>query len=260
MSDYLLFRGALRDLIRPRRLLAAAPLVVLPAVLALLWRGMARAGSYQPEVVYNTLAGGLIFGFTLVILAVLFGTGVVSQEVEQRTIVYLLTRPVPRARILLAKFLGAFTGITVTVWLSTLLLALIVFGPAELGRASVRRDLLVLAVGGLAYGSLFLLSATCLNRPLIYGLFFAFGWESWIPLLPGAFQKISIMTYLRVLAPHPTPADTQGGLVDFLSRLSPTTIAPATAGWVLPVVILVALGAALFVFSEREYAPRDDDE
>jgi ABC-2 type transport system permease protein len=260
MSDFLLFRGALRDLVRPKRLLAAAPLVVLPAALALLWRGMARAGSFQPEVVYNTLAGGLIFGFTLVILSVLFGTGVVSQEIEQRTIVYLLTRPVPRARILLAKFLGAFTGITATVWLSTLLLALIVFGPSQIGRALLRRDLLVLAVGALAYGSLFLLSATCLNRPLIYGLFFAFGWESWIPLLPGAFQKISIMTYLRVLAPHTTAEETEGGLTDILSRLSPTTISPVTARWVLPLVILVALGAALLIFSQREYAPRDDDE
>jgi ABC-2 type transport system permease protein len=260
MSDLLLFRGALRDLIRPKRLLAAAPLVVLPAALALLWRGLARAGSFQPEVVYNTLTGGLIFGFTLVILAVLFGTGVVSQEIEQRTIVYLLTRPVPRARILLAKFLGAFAGITATVWLSTLLLALIVFGPSQLGRPLLRRDLLILAVGALAYGSLFLLSATCLNRPLIYGLFFAFGWESWIPLLPGAFQKVSIMTYLRVLAPHGTLEDTQGSLADFLSRLSPTTVAPATARWALLVVILAALGAALAVFSEREYAPREDDE
>lgn len=258
MTDLLLFRAALRDLLRFKRLAAAVPLAVLPAALALLWRAAAAAkgGAAEPEVVYNTLCGGLIFGFTLVILAVLFGTGVISQELEGRTIGYLLTRPVPRARILLAKFLGAFAGITLTVWLSTILLAL----AARVSWEPVWRDLAVLPAGALAYGGLFLLVAAALDRPLIYGLFFAFGWESWIPLMPGNFQRVSVMTYLRVLAPHPKPPDEEGDITDVLAALNPTTITPGHARWVLLGVILVALGLALWVFSRREYAPREDAE
>ena len=60
----------------------------------------------------------------------IFGTGVVSREVEQKTIVYLLTRPVARWRILLMRYLAAVTAITLTVWLATGLLAVLWLLPA----------------------------------------------------------------------------------------------------------------------------------
>jgi ABC-2 type transport system permease protein len=274
MSDWLLYQTALRDLIRPRRLLAAAPLIVLPAVLALLWRMVSRPGEFPAEFAYDTLCGGLIFGFTLVILAVLFGTGVVSQDVDGRTIVYLLTRPVPRWRILLAKFMGAFTGIVLTVWLSTALLAVVTFGGAAWRTDVVTRDIGVLAIGSLAYGALFLLTAAALNRPLIYGLFFAFGWESWVPLLPGGLQRVSVMLYLRTLAPHAMTQDNGLGValpsgpsrlierkIDVLGTLlSPVAVSTQAAGWTLAGISIVALALALLVFSRKEYAPREDAE
>src|SRR5437773_229536 len=103
MTDWLLFRNSLRDLVRARRLVMTALLVALPAALAFLWR-TTQGRDFKPEVAYNSLEAGLVFGFTLVILCVIFGSGVLSQDLEERTIVYLLTRPVPRWRILLAKF------------------------------------------------------------------------------------------------------------------------------------------------------------
>jgi ABC-2 type transport system permease protein len=102
--DLFLLRTALRDVLRPKRLTAAILLVLLPAAIALLWRGLVPAKQFAPGDAYNSLAASLVFGFILTILSVIYGTGVVSQEMEQRTIVYLLTRPVPRWRILLAKF------------------------------------------------------------------------------------------------------------------------------------------------------------
>jgi len=260
LIDLLLYRTALRDLIRPRRLLAALPLVVMPAALALLWKTLDRRDRFEPETVYNSVSGLLVFGFILVILAVLFGTGVVSQEMEQRTILYLLSRPVARVRILLAKFAGAWTGITVTAWLAALLLAETVFGPAGLAHPAFTRDLLVLPVGALAYGAFFLLLATAVNRPLIFGLSFAFGWESWAPNLPGMFQRLSIMTYLRVLAPHPRPDEQEGGrrIEDLFAVLNPDVISPTHARWVLLGTIVVTVALAVLVFSLREYAPRDD--
>src|SRR5689334_14795575 len=103
MIDLYLFRTALRDLLRPKRLLVAIGMSLMPAALALFWRYGAH-DEFDPQMIYNTLAGAVVFGFLLVILAVVFGTGVISQEIEQKTIVYLLTRPVARWRIALMKF------------------------------------------------------------------------------------------------------------------------------------------------------------
>ncbi len=257
MTDLFLLRTALRDALRPQRLLLTLLLVALPALIALLARALTPAARFEAVETYNNLANLLVFGFILTILSVIFGTAVVSQEIEQRTIVYLLTRPVPRWRILLAKFLGSFIAITLTTALSALLLALAVYGPAKLGASPLGRDLLVLPVGALAYGSLFLLMSTLLARPLMFGLLFAFGWESWVPNLPGAFARLSIMAYLRVLAPHkavPVSADVGEVVAD------PLAIAHWQAWLVLAAVIAIGLIGALVVFSRREYAPREDSE
>lgn len=259
MIDALLFRGALRDVLRPRRLLGAAPLIVMPALLGLLWRAGPGTGGFDAVQAYNTLSGGMVFGFVLVILSVIFGTGVVSQELEQKTLVYLLTRPVPRWRILLAKFGGALVGITAASWLSALLLGVSVFG-GGLFRELVGRDLMILPIGALAYGSFFLLLAAAFNRPLIIGLGFAFGWETWAPMLSGVFQRFSLMTYLRVLAPHEGLTDQNNAMTMLFQMLNPDKISQGTAWWTLSTVIVIALASSLLVFSRREYAPRDDAE
>jgi ABC-2 type transport system permease protein len=260
MSDLYLFRNALKDLLRARKLGAALLLVALPTVLAALWRASAR--DFQPDVAYNTLEAGLVFGFTLVLLSVVFGTGVIAQEIEQKTIVYLLTRPIPRWRLLLIKFLAAVVTTTVTVWVASVLVALVAYGPKGLdpGASRLGRDLLILPVGALAYTALFLLLATLLNRPLTYGLLFAFGWESWVPNMPGNFQKLSLMAYLRILAPHPQPEAETLDLSQLLSAFNPQTITSALAWKVMAGVIVVALAGALLIFSTNEYVPREDAE
>lgn len=254
--DLFLLRTAVRDALRPRRLGVALLLAVLPAAVGLLWRGIAGRNDFVPGDVYNTLAATLVFGFILTLLSVIYGTGVVTQEIEGRTIVYLLTRPVPRWRILLAKFAGGLLAITLTVCLSAILLALAVYGPRAVFAADAGQlghDLLVLPLGALAYGSVFLLLATLFSRPLMPGLLFVFGWESWVPSLPGSFSQLSIMAHLRALARHPASERTADFLDDFQAD-----IAPGQAQLVLWILIAVALLAALLVFSTREYAPRED--
>jgi ABC-2 type transport system permease protein len=260
VSDLFLFRNAFRDLLRPKRLTAAICAAVFPAFVALVLRAAAPAGRFQPEAAFNSLQSLLVYGFALVILAVIFGTGVIAQEIEQHTITYLLTRPLPRWRIALVKLQAAVLGITVALWVATLLLALVVFGPVGLSLAHVGRDLAVLPLGALAYGSVFLLVATLLNRPLLWGLGYAFGLESWVANMPGDFQRLSIATYLRVLAPHPQPEGESMELTRLLSLGNVQSISPTFAGRVLVVVIVVALTLALVIFSTREYVPREDTD
>ncbi len=264
MSDLSLFRSSLRDAFRPRRLAILLVVAFLPALLGLLWRLLSPAGKFDPESVYDSLVPSLIFSFSLTILSVIYSTNIVSQELEQRTIVYLLTRPLPRWRILVAKFAASLLIVIGTTMLSTVLLALVLFGVSRFGTAGVGPDLLALLLGGFAYGSLFLLLAVLLPRPLIYGLLFVFGWETWVPTLPGAFAKISIMTYLRALSAReitPDAAPDTGGNILLAFGSAPKIVVPMSQAWgVLVAVTVVALTLALLIFSTREYAPRDDAE
>ena len=381
MTDFYLFRAALRDLLLPRKIVMGALLALLPPLIGLLWWYGAKE-DFSAELAYNLLSAALIYGFVLTLLSVVSSTGVIAQEIEQKTIMYLLTRPVPRWRIALVKFAAAVLVTTAAAWMSCLLLALVVFGMGSMTRSPrlqtsqirnakglvtqlkespepvsfylqselsenvkarvdaydeeekprrrligdliedlnrilskaplydkerfadvklsphtqqllnqnpasgagllalnhalmedaypdffsgpesplprVGRDLLILPIGALAYGSVFLLLATLLTRPLIFGLMYGFGWETLALLLPADFQRTSIIAYLRVLSPHRMPDSGAEGANNSLAGLNPAAISQPFAWAVLLVLIAVALTAALAAFSTREYTPRDD--
>src|SRR5438874_1408431 len=151
MSDYYHFMNSLRDMMRLRRLVAPLLLIGLAAFWAFLERYKSPSGEYNPDNIYNGISFLLIYRFILVILSVVFITGVIAQETEQKTIAYLLTRPVPRWRILLPKFLASALITILTVYLAAFMVALIVYGPGGLGHSPLGRDLRILPIGVLAY-------------------------------------------------------------------------------------------------------------
>lgn len=256
MSDLYLFKTALRDFLRPGRLLAAALLIALPLITCLFIKWNTAPEEYQTTEQYGVWLFLYVFGFVLPILSVIFSSGIIAQEVEQKTIVYLLTRPLPRWRILLMKYLAAILVTTLICWCTAITVALTTYGPAHLGESALGRDLFILPFGVIVYSAVFLLMGTLLNRPLILGLIFAFGWEWLINVFPGYGQFCSIMTYLHVLAPHDVPAA-------ILKRLPLNTVgvAPPSSAFSWTVVValtLLMLLAACIAFSLREYVPRDD--
>ena len=261
MSDLYLLRGAVFDGMRPRRLIGAAFLVCLPALLCLLGRWILpeEALFNKPDIRYNLIADRIVIGFTLTLLSVVFATGVISLELEQKTIVYLLTRPVPRWRILLMRFLGKLLLVICMCWLSASLLAITAYYPGDMFNEKVLRDLKILPVAALAYGSLFLFMATVTSRPLLLGLVYSFGFEYWAPLLTGQFKKFAIITYIQALAPHPVERPEEAANIA-AQPSDPAKVTSSEAWTTLFCVIAVALIASVVAFSKKEYAPREDAE
>ncbi|HLK55000.1 MAG TPA: ABC transporter permease [Chthonomonadaceae bacterium] len=265
MSDLYLFQNALKDLLRPRRLLLALFLIATPTLLVILWRmTLKHADAIPPDSIYNEVSGRIIFGFILVLLSVVFSTSVISQEIENKTVSYLLTRPLPRWRFLLLKFIAVFLVTTAIAEIAVIVIAQIIYGSSGLGQAGPRQDMALLPLGVLTFGSLFLMIASLLNRPLILGLMYGFGWESVMSIFaasaPGSFNHLFLISYFRALAPHLMPSDEGGSLQLFNSNLPPTPIPIWLAWTVLSSVCVLCLGGALYFFSTREYVPRDDAE
>jgi ABC-type transport system involved in multi-copper enzyme maturation permease subunit len=254
MSDLYLFRNTMRDLFRPGKLAAVVLLAGLLVLIAFLARFGTKSGGFDPVAAYDQISAKLVFGFMLVILSVVFSTGAIVQEIEQKTIPYLLTRPIPRWRILVAKYIAIVIATIVVTCLTNILVAITLLGPTKLGQCRLWQDCLVLPVGALPYCGMFLLLSTIFERPLLIGLAYAFGWESWTPYLPGDWSKVSLMSYVHALAPHLDAANAANAD----SAISPVNI----AGWLAWTVLLcwfaITLAGAIAIFSNREYTPREE--
>lgn len=258
MTDAYLFTSALRENFRLKRFLPWVVVAVALHVLARLWVGFSTG--YSPEQAYAQLSAMLNFRFVAIVAAVA-AASVVSQEVEQKTIVYLLTRPIPRWAVLVYKTLAAMVMVVAVGLLGALAVSLAVYGGGFLGNAVFLREVLALVLGAAAYTALFTFLTLLLNRAMIYCLLYAFGWEALIPNMPGDLYNFSIYSHMSALAQHPAPPESQRGIADALAgqvvanSISPSVALPALLG---VVAVMIAIGC--WWFTRFEYVPREDAE
>jgi ABC-type transport system involved in multi-copper enzyme maturation permease subunit len=161
--------------------------------------------------VFGLMIWLLYIRFIVPILGVFFGTSLIADEVEDKTITYLFTRPIPRSAVLLGKYL-AYVACTVLLVLPSVILVFFLIVP--MGGSSIASefpalltDLAMLALGLIAYGAVFALVGTRLKRPLIIGLVFAFGWEPAVLLFPGYLKRVTVAYYMQALVKHEMPQD-----------------------------------------------------
>ncbi len=190
----------------------------------------------------------------ILILALFYGTSVCSEDVEGKTLAYLITRPVPRTAIVLGKY-AAYTLLNVGMVALGLVFAFVALNFDNLGDLSLDLLLLryfaVLTLGLVAYTAFFTFLGGLLRRAIFFGLLFSFGWENVIQYFPGSTQRFAIVHYLKSFLPA-----SSGGRFSFLTfRLEATR--PATALLILALITAGFLALACLVFSHKEYNIED---
>ncbi len=196
--------------------------------------------------------------FDIVILALFYGTSITAEEVENRTLCYLITRPIPKPAIVLGKF-AAYTALMFAMVSLSLTLSYFIINAVRLGDPAIYftflRYLGVLGLGILAYTAFFTFLGTILKRAIIVGLVFGFGWENVIQYFPGSTQRFSIVHYLKSLLPYHPPIVGGGGggrgVALLLFRLEPTK--PLVAVLALAVITAALLALACWAFRIKEY-------
>jgi len=238
-----------------RRGLWTALLLGLPLLLAVAYRLVRVAGAevgLSAWQVYGDYGVALYWTSLALPLAALFHGTAFAEDVEARTIVFLLARPVPRSALLSGRFLAyALTLLACT--LPALLLSFGLLAGVEGGLTAfasrapeLLRDVGLVAFAVLAYGSVFTLLGVLVRRPLVPGVLFVFGWEG-LAHLPGYLPRLTLAGPLRALSTHQAPQEGLFGLI------SPGTIPAGPALLGLLLTTLCCLGLALVIFERREY-------
>jgi ABC-2 type transport system permease protein len=260
MSTYI-FRSTLQEFLRVRRIMVWLLVALLVFAAGKAFTLVARDMMNQQES-YATLSALLTF-LLLPLISAIFSSSVVSQEVEQKTIVYLLTRPVRRETLILMRSLASIVVVALLGGVCALAVSASVFGSGAFGNGILYRDLLAIAMGALAYGFLFVLISLLANRAMIISLLFAFAWETSLSHLPGNMHLLSISTYLTAIAQRPSTSSGGGGvrtLGALASNLGTNSLSPDTGWAVLIILIGVCAALSMWWFKQFEYLPREDAE
>ena len=255
------------EMLWSRRTVFMMLIVGAPVVIALFIRLLVALGAPIFEETRSgattiRMTGPAIFGmmiwifylrFTVPVLGVFYGTSLIADEVEDKTITYLFTRPIRRGAVLIGKYL-AYLVSTIFVVLPSVMLVYLLIVPmnGSLGGSFIDllKDLALLALGLAAYGALFAFIGAKFKRPLLIGLVFIFGWEQAALAFPGYLKYYTVAYYLQALVPHAMPNDGALSLFQSMFRETPS-LASSLLG--LFVVWALFLGLAAWVVERREY-------
>jgi ABC-2 type transport system permease protein len=255
------FELSFGEMLWSRRTIFMALVVGGPVLLALIFRVIESLGMPALRVNGARVAGSSIFGvmmwmlyirFIVPVLGVFYGTALMADEVEDKTLTYLFTRPIPRGAVLLGKYLAYLACTTLVVLPSVMLTYFLVVPFAEVGGTfrSLVLDLAILALGLAVYGAVFAFVGTWLKRPLVVGLVFAFGWEQVAMVLPGYLRQFTVAHWLQGLVPHALPSDNALSVLQSFFRQAPP--ATTSVAW-LAVILAVFLWLAMRLVARREY-------
>jgi ABC-type Na+ efflux pump permease subunit len=262
-SSLRVFDLSLGEMLWSRRTVFLALIVGGPVVIAFVLRIVDFMHVPAMKVNGIRMAGPSIFGlllwflflrFIVPILGIFYGTSLIADEVEDKTITYLFTRPISRSAVLLGKFL-AYIASTVLIVLPAVMVIFFLVVPIGGGAIATAfpdllRNLLLLALGLCVYGGLFAAVGAWIKRPVLVGLFFAFGWENFALALPGYLKHFTVAFYVQGLVQTAMPGDS---LISTLQSFFREAVSPWEALATLAGVLGVALRLAMRAVERREY-------
>lgn len=187
------------------------------------------------------------------ILALLFGSLVINEEVDDKTLIYLTTSPIPKAAIIIGKYM-AYIVLSAIIIGAGLLLCFITINIDHLGEVSYLKQFLTFTgVGGLAliaYSAFFTLVGVVIKKSVIVGLLFIFGWENVVQYFPGVTQKFTFIHYIKSLLPYSSE-----NIKFLVFKLEPSGTGESIL--VLFLLTIISLIAAALIFNRKEYILSD---
>jgi ABC-2 type transport system permease protein len=248
-----LFVLTLRQHVRGRRLLVLSLLFALPSVLAavvnLALRFAPPAENLQFALIFNLIPHALA-----PLAALLYSAGIIQDDVEEQTLIYLLLRPLPRWAIYLTKLLATvlMTSVLTAVFTAATfaVIALTAREPPAAGLlVQVLKTAALLTLAQVGYCGLFGLLGLLMRRSLLVGVAYIIFFEGLLASLDMVVRRLTVMYYFRVLVLRwLEPASGKDWWIDLAT-------APTARNCVLTLLgagLFFALAGAL-IFTAREF-------
>ncbi|MEW9546763.1 ABC transporter permease [Nonomuraea sp. NPDC050783] len=214
-----------RALLGRRRIILLLLLPLALIGLAVLFLLVGEGGQRNAVLLLQTFA----IGTMLPLLGLIAGTGVIAPEIDDGTIIHLMSKPISRPVIVRTKFAVAVSLLAVFAAVPTYVAGwLLVRDEAGIAAGFALGSL----VSGIAYAAVFLLLGVVTRHAVTIGVIYALVWESLVGnLVPGA-RKFSIQHWGQSVAAQITD--------------SPFFRADVTLGFAIPALLVVTIAGVLW--------------
>jgi hypothetical protein len=189
----------------------------------------------------------LIFvSFLLPLWSLSFSTEAIGGDRESQSLIWLLSRPIPRPAIYLAKWVSLLPW---SIGLNMGGFALVCLAGGESGRRALALFWPAVVWATLAFSALFLLFGAYFRRPAVVAIIYSFCLEVVLGNMPGYLKRVSIGFYTHCMMFE--RAEEYGIQPDKPSVFLPVDGLTARAVLVGSTLILLLLG--MWVFSRSQY-------
>jgi ABC-type transport system involved in multi-copper enzyme maturation permease subunit len=209
-----------------------------------------RPDDYKPIEMFVFISLFLYLQFFVLLYTLIFGSSLLHDEMDKKTMTYLLIRSSKRLEIVIFKYIGLIISINI-LFIVAISVSYFVF--AIQGESS---DLLnnldklfyvclVMFLGSLAYGAFFTFLSIFFKRPLMVGLLYAFIWEIFITNIPMNIRRATMMYYLRSVFYHQIHSDV---VLEMFTNMETVSFSVR----VILIVMIVFVGLSCWLMTRKE--------
>lgn len=191
----------IRQMLRTKSVILALLILLVPAFIGL-YASIWPPTDYDPMELFADLSLFLFLQFYVLLYSLIYAAPLLNEEIEKKTMTYLISRPMKRWEVVVFKFAGFVISIN-ALFAVAVFVTYVTFNIHDsFSLFADNLDLmfyvwLIMFLGSLAYGALFTMAGALFKHPLMIGILFAFIWEVFIVNIGGNIRKVTIMYYLR---------------------------------------------------------------
>ena len=189
-----MFALSLRQMAGRRRLAVIIVLALVPIVLAsVLTFFLGDEAEFTDEFV-GTIIDGLLVSVILPIVVMTLATSAFGNEVEDRTLNFLVLKPISRFSIVLPKFLGSVLVAGVLMALSAGTVGVIALSDG--GFAAIFAVVIGTTAGVVTYAAVFTWAGLVSAKALGFALVYVFLWEGLLTSFLSGIRYLSVRGYM----------------------------------------------------------------
>ncbi len=257
-SCLVIFKITYNQTLRSKKTIFILIVAFLPVILTGYYRISLNMVFLNANQVLNRMASFFLL-FLSPFVALFYGTSLVADEVENKTITYLLTRPIQKYIITLGKFF-AYVVIALFIQLPPIMITYVMLindSRMPLDSSEVlyllAKQVWVQVLSIIVYGSIFNFFGTRFKHPIISGLLFAFGWEKIVLIVPGMVRKFSVVHYIISIFPSAMDIDKRLVMMGMPQMLEVNLSSSVFSIIILFAVAIIFLGLSIYTIHNKEF-------